>query len=123
MARQHFDPTTSRPDALGAEIRGYDDCNFNRFDAFSSRSAGQWSFSQGNRAVLLFWVGRIVGPDDFRCGPDRRLALVDRLHSQDEQIAAEALTTPFQLDGGSPCGIAVKVTPIRFFWIQIILHS
>ena len=43
------------------------------------------------------------------------------LYAQDE--TAEALTTQFQLDGGGPCGIAVKVTPIRFFWIQIILHS
>jgi hypothetical protein len=44
-------------------------------------------------------------------------------HRTGDQIAAEALTMPFQLAGGNRCGIAVKVTPIRFFWIQIILHS
>ena len=65
---------------------------------------------------LLFWVGRIVGPDDFWRGPERRLALVDRL------IVADGLTTPFQPAAGCP-SVAVKVTPIRFFWIQIILHS
>jgi hypothetical protein len=44
-------------------------------------------------------------------------------HRTGDQIAAEALTMPFQLAGGNRCGIAVKVTPIRFFWIQMILHS
>lgn len=68
------------------------------------------------------------GPDLWPIArPSRGLSRVHEELLVSDLTAAELrkpLTAPpIHLSGCRPCGIAAKVTPIRFFWIQAILHS